>query len=224
MNALEHKLLEILSDHVSAIMAKSILSLSVSWSRVDLENLPPPMAERLLKELEKGVKLYIREPAPRGECARRLRDALLGPPADGDKGKPAEPEQPKKGMTLPIASEPDIVLARGAGREVCQDLGFSPALQIKVATAISELARNIVQYAGEGQITITVLKSPRTGIEVLAKDNGGGIPNLEEVLSGGFRSKRGMGVGLAGTKKLMDDFEIETSAESGTRIVIRKYL
>jgi len=97
-------------------------------------------------------------------------------------------------------------------------------MQIQVATAASELARNIVQYAGCGEMRITLLKSPKTGVEITAKDEGPGIAELEKILSGQYKSKTGMGLGLLGTKRMMDFFTIANLPSRGTEVTIRKFV
>ncbi|MCP4679302.1 MAG: anti-sigma regulatory factor, partial [Deltaproteobacteria bacterium] len=163
----EEKILTILRDSVSPILSKSILSLSLSWSRVNISHMRSGDEQSLLKELEKGVRLYVQNPVKRRECVERLKKLL-------DKEDNNAPLK-NRTMTLPVTEEADIVTARGAGRELCQDIGFSGAMQIKVATAISELARNIVQYAEKGEIIITVIEIGKRGIEIVARDTGPGI-------------------------------------------------
>jgi serine/threonine-protein kinase RsbT len=102
-------------------------------------------------------------------------------------------------------------------------MGFSMALQVKVATAISELARNIVQYAGAGEVEIGSVQGKTIGIEVVARDRGPGIPHLAEVLDGDYRSMTGMGMGLRGTRNLMDYFDVRTAAGTGTEITVRAF-
>jgi serine/threonine-protein kinase RsbT len=126
-------------------------------------------------------------------------------------------------MEIGIVVEGDIVRARGAGREICRELGLSEINQVKVATAISELARNIFHYAKTGNITLRRLTTPRVGIEVVATDQGPGIPDLKLVLSGAYKSKTGMGKGLLGARCLVDFFEVESSPQTGTRVVLRKF-
>jgi serine/threonine-protein kinase RsbT len=212
----EEQILNILRGKVSPILAKSILALSLNWAKVDLGALKPGDDKRLLKELTKGLRLYVKDPGARQECVDQLSALTLS----SAQTAPAKARR----LLIGITEESHIVSARGAGRDLCQEGGFSGAVQIKVATAISELAPNIVQYAGEGEITISSIDTPRRGIEIIAVDSGPGIANLELVLSGDFKSKKGMGIGLKGTKKLMDEFDITTSAEEGTRVKIRKYL
>ncbi|OJY28819.1 MAG: hypothetical protein BGO98_07465 [Myxococcales bacterium 68-20] len=126
-------------------------------------------------------------------------------------------------LDIAIKIEGDIVRARGAGRDMCRDLGLSEINQVKVATAISELARNIFHYAKTGNIALRRLGAPRAGIEIIATDKGPGIPDLKLVLSGAYKSKTGMGKGLLGARRLVDFFEVDTGPDRGTRVVLRKY-
>lgn len=126
-------------------------------------------------------------------------------------------------LDIAIKIEGDIVRARGAGRDMCRDLGLSEINQVKVATAISELARNIFHYAKTGNIALRRLAAPRAGIEIIATDQGPGIPDLKLVLSGAYKSKTGMGKGLLGARRLVDFFEVDTGPDRGTRVVLRKY-
>lgn len=127
-------------------------------------------------------------------------------------------------LDIAIKVEGDIVRARGAGRDMCRDLGLSEINQVKVATAISELARNIFHYAQTGNIALRRLSAPRPGIEIIATDQGPGIPDLKLVLSGAYRSKTGMGKGLLGARRLVDFFEVDTGPGRGTRVVLRKFV
>jgi serine/threonine-protein kinase RsbT len=126
-------------------------------------------------------------------------------------------------LDIPIKVEDDIVRARVAGRDMCRELGLSEINQVKIATAISELARNIFHYAKTGNISLRRLAPPRPGIEIIAIDRGPGIPNMTLVLSGQYKSKTGMGKGLFGTKRLVDFFDVDTGPNKGTRITLRKY-
>ena len=127
-------------------------------------------------------------------------------------------------VEVPINVEGDIVRARGVGRDVCRKLGLTEINQVKVATAISELARNIYAYAKPGQITITRLGAPRPGVEIVARDRGPGISDLKLVLGGNYASKTGMGKGLLGARRLVDEFEIDTGPDRGTVVTLRKYV
>lgn len=127
-------------------------------------------------------------------------------------------------LDIAISVEGDIVRARGAGRDMCRELGLSEINQVKVATAISELARNIFHYAKTGNIVLRKLSTPKVGIEVIATDQGPGIADIKQILSGTYKSQTGMGKGLLGARRLVDFFEIETGPDKGTRIVLRKFV
>ncbi len=125
----------------------------------------------------------------------------------------------------PIRSDLDIVAARLAGRTLAQEVGFTGSDLIVVATAISELARNIVLYARHGEILLgAVEKGGRTGIQVIARDNGPGIEDIEQAMQDGYSTSRGLGLGLPGTRRLMDEFEIESARGAGTTVTCRKWV
>ncbi len=216
MTRIEREIMDIMSSHVSAIMARSILTLSIQWSGVDIHNLSPRDARYLTKELRKGLQLYLRDPEGRRACITRLTGYLEDNAHEGKK--------PPKNTIVKIIEESDIVRARVTGRDLCAHMGFSQADQIKVATAVSELARNIVQYANEGEIALTVVETKPVHIQIVARDVGPGIENLDIVLDGHYESKSGMGIGLRGTRNLMDEFDVQTKRGAGTLISVRKYL
>lgn len=104
-------------------------------------------------------------------------------------------------------------------------LGFGTIDQARIATAISELARNIVLYAGEGTVTLRLIqRSGKKGIEVICEDRGPGIEDVSLVMRDGYSTSRGLGMGLPGAKRLMDEFEIESRLGQGTRVVVRKWI
>jgi serine/threonine-protein kinase RsbT len=220
MSRLENEVLAALHVALSDIIAKSVYQLALTWARIDMQGMGPGDGTRLLAELEKGIRIYARDPGKRDACVRRLKEILGGGPVEEPAAEPA----PDRRLVVSVDRESDIVTARGMGRDLCRDLGFSMSVQVKVATAISELARNIVQYAGKGHITITALMNGKRGIEITAHDDGPGIPNMEEILNRKYRSTRGMGMGLVGTKNLMDEFEVRTMPGEGTLVRVRKYL
>jgi len=207
----------ILGRYVRQSLVKPILQLCATRARVNLIRLRSGEAERLLSELDVGIQAFVSDPRQRSDCMSRLRSALSG------KSRPSSSESTTS-MAIPVDTESDVVVARTAGRQVCRELGFPTVVQIKVATAISELARNIVQYAGNGVIEIHRLGADSPGIEVLARDEGPGIGNLDDILAGRYRSKSGMGMGLQGTRNLVDDFNVDTVPGRGTRVRFRKYL
>jgi serine/threonine-protein kinase RsbT len=131
-------------------------------------------------------------------------------------------------VRIPIAGEQDIILARSRAREVAKALGFGMVDQSRIATAVSELARNVVRYAtdrrGETLIRPLPTASPRAGIEIVVSDAGPGIANVDEALREGFTSGPGLGMGLPGARRLMDEMEIESAVGRGTIVTIRKWL
>ena len=128
---------------------------------------------------------------------------------------------------LVIRDEADIISARQRAREVAKALGFGAVDQSRIATAVSELTRNVVRYAtdGRGEMLLrTHVQSGRgTGIEIVVRDDGPGIPDIEQAMRAGFTSGPGMGMGLPGTKRLMDEMEIESAPGHGTIVTIRKW-
>lgn len=124
-----------------------------------------------------------------------------------------------------IMKEWDIVAARQMGREIAKNLGFGTVDQARITTAISELARNIYLYAEEGRICFEVVESlEQKGIRVTAADNGPGIKDLSLVMEDGFSTSGGLGAGLPGVRRLMDEFDIESEFGKGTRIVTVKWV
>jgi len=127
--------------------------------------------------------------------------------------------------TLLIRSDLDIVSARVEGRDMAKAVGFGTIDQARIATAISELARNIVLYAGEGTVTLRLAeRGSKKGIEILCEDQGPGIEDVSLVLQDGYSTSRGLGMGLPGAKRLMDEFEIDSRLGTGTRVIVRKWL
>jgi serine/threonine-protein kinase RsbT len=126
---------------------------------------------------------------------------------------------------VPVASDADLVLARQAGRRLAQELGFSGTDITLIATAISEVARNIIQYAGAGEIELDTIEGTRSvGIVVIARDKGPGIPDIALAIRDGYTTGKGMGLGLPGARRLMDEFAIESETDQGTTVVMKKWL
>jgi serine/threonine-protein kinase RsbT len=124
---------------------------------------------------------------------------------------------------VPIASDADMVPARAKARALAEELGFSRTDATLIATAVSEIARNIVSHAGLGEIEMTPIIEPdRRGLRVVASDEGPGIRDIELALEQGYTSRRGLGLGLSGARRLMDDFEIASNS-SGTSVTMTKW-
>jgi len=123
-----------------------------------------------------------------------------------------------------IVADADIVQARGEGRALAGRLGFSRTDATLIATAISEIGRNILVHAGSGEVSIAeTAEDDLLGIEVVARDRGPGIPDVERALSEGYATGNGLGLGLPGAKRLMDEFSIETALGRGTTVTMRKW-
>lgn len=126
--------------------------------------------------------------------------------------------------TVPIEREIDIVSARHAGRRLAAELGFSSTDQTLIATAISEVARNIVVYATRGEVVLVrVEDSGRIGIEVVARDQGPGIENIDLAMRDGYSTKQSLGLGLPGARRLMDDFHVTSELGVGTVVTMKKW-
>jgi serine/threonine-protein kinase RsbT len=127
-------------------------------------------------------------------------------------------------LRLPIGSDVDVVQARQQGRELAADAGFSSGDQTVIAAAISEIARNILMYAKRGEIALSVvLNGDRRGLVVIATDQGPGIPDVARALQDGYSTSGGLGLGLPGAKRLMDEFEVVSRAGTGTTVTMRKW-
>jgi serine/threonine-protein kinase RsbT len=123
-----------------------------------------------------------------------------------------------------IEREADIVTARQKGRELAATSGFSNTDQTLIALAISELARNILEYARRGEIVLGTLEGDRRGIEVVARDEGPGIADVDLALRDGYSTGKSLGLGLPGARRVMDDFQIDSAPGKGTTVVVRKWL
>lgn len=126
---------------------------------------------------------------------------------------------------LPIGSEGDVIAARRSIRAAASALGFGLTDLTRIVTAVSELTRNIYHHAGGGSVRWRSLNADgRTGIEIVFHDEGPGIADLEMALQDGVTSGGGLGMGLSGSKRLMDELEIDSEVGSGTTVTARKWL
>ena len=127
-------------------------------------------------------------------------------------------------IVVAIRSDGDIVSARQQGRSLAAVIGFTATDATLIATAISELARNIVLYAGQGEVMMhRVESSHKKGIVICARDRGPGIRSIEDVLRDGYSTSGGLGLGLPGVKRLMDEFAIESEPGQGTMVTVKKW-
>lgn len=125
--------------------------------------------------------------------------------------------------TVPVKVEPDVVAVRRRVREVSAQLGFGLVDQTKVVTAASELARNTIIHGGGGEMKMETLNGPRVGIRLTFEDKGPGIPDIEIALRDGFTTGSGLGLGLGGSKRLVNDFEVVSKVGEGTRVMITRW-
>jgi serine/threonine-protein kinase RsbT len=123
-----------------------------------------------------------------------------------------------------IKNEGDIVMARKKARDLSQRLGFGVTDVTRIVTTVSELARNIYRFAGTGTMRWKVVNEGADGIEIIFEDKGPGISDIEQAMGMGFTSGRGLGMGLPGAKRLMDEMEIESQVGVGTMVTVRKWL
>ena len=125
---------------------------------------------------------------------------------------------------LEIRASSDVVLVRQAVRKWATELGFSLVDQTKIVTAASELARNTLDHGGGGTVRLEVLdEGIRRGLRLTFEDQGPGIPDIDRALTDGYTSAGGMGMGLGGSRRLVNEFEIATRVGEGTRVTITRW-
>lgn len=128
-------------------------------------------------------------------------------------------------ITIPINSELDIVIARQKGREMAKEFGFVTIDLALIATAISELTRNIITYATRGTVLLAPIEEQgRRGILVIAQDNGPGIESIELAMQDGYSTTKSLGLGLPGVRRLMDEFNIDSKLGKGTTVTAKKWI
>jgi anti-sigma regulatory factor (Ser/Thr protein kinase) len=126
-------------------------------------------------------------------------------------------------VRVAVRTDADVVAARQAAREVATRLEFSTTDVTLIATAVSEIARNIVRFADSGEVVVTELHEPRTGISIVARDAGPGIPDVDQALQDGYSTYRGLGLGLPGARRLMDEFAVVSETGRGTTVTMTKW-
>ena len=127
-------------------------------------------------------------------------------------------------LRIPVTADVDVVNARQKGRELAAQAGFSSGDQTVIAAAISEIARNILNYAKRGEVVLSVVTNgDRQGVIVVARDQGPGIPDVQRALEDGYSTSGGLGLGLPGARRLMDDFDVTSSVGQGTTVTMKKW-
>lgn len=203
MNSVEHQVLDVLRRYASDPTARGMLRRALVEVEVPGKELGVDALPRVRRALAAGIRLFVDE-----RNRERVTSDLLR--LEGERDLPPP-------MTIPIHDERDARRARILARSMCLDAGSAPLTALKAATALSELTRNILAYAGEGSVYIAIEPGPPRYVRVEAIDAGPGIPHLDEVLGGRYRSKTGLGKGIVGTRKIADRFDISTGT-AGTRI------
>jgi serine/threonine-protein kinase RsbT len=122
-----------------------------------------------------------------------------------------------------VHTDADVVAARQAAREAASAIGFLPTDLTAIATAVSEVTRNIVRFASSGEIVIETLEEPRPGIRIVARDVGPGIPDVDQAMQDGYSTYNGLGLGLPGAQRLMDEFAVASEAGRGTTVTMTKW-
>ncbi|HUQ02095.1 MAG TPA: ATP-binding protein [Kofleriaceae bacterium] len=198
------QLLVVLGRHLSSINAQNVLSRALREAHLGSLNGMDDL-RRVQPSIERGLRLFL----PHTSVSEVLADLA--------RSFAAEPPAPR---TIPIRAEDDISEARLTARAMCEQLGARQVVVQKIATVVSELARNIYMYTPGGRLELVPDTRDRTSrLTIRALDEGAGIANLEEIMAGRYRSKTGLGAGLRGTKRLVDRFAIDTGP-GGTRIEI----
>lgn len=126
--------------------------------------------------------------------------------------------------TLTLKSDKDLVEIRELGQSFAEEMGFSDNDRTIISTALSEICRNVIEYAGRGEVIIEKETSYRDSIKITVKDDGPGIKDVNKALQEGYTSGMGLGIGLPGAKRIMDEFEIQTQSGKGTTIIMSKWV
>jgi serine/threonine-protein kinase RsbT len=125
---------------------------------------------------------------------------------------------------VPVSHDAAVVVASQQGRALATQVGFSSSEQGAITIAVLEVASNIVEYAGHGEIVLRLVReNGKSGIVVVARDEGPGIPDIEQAMQDGFSTGGGLGIGLSGAKRLMDEFEIVSEVGKGTTVTMWKW-
>jgi serine/threonine-protein kinase RsbT len=203
-SGLAARIAAVLAQHLSPAISRTVMDCASTQKGLPPEAIGPRNAEAFLADIRRGVRLFAKNDHVAAKCIAEVERLLAWP-------EPARVE---------LRVEADVLAARTVTRSICVAIGFTDPTLTKVLTALAELTRNVLQYAGSGEVRIAPVRHP-AGIEIVVEDGGPGIANLPDVLAGRFKSRRGMGVGLRGAKALADDMTIETS-RTGTSIIFRK--
>jgi RNA polymerase sigma factor (sigma-70 family) len=206
---------------VAAQLSRARARLRVEYL-LELEQADPPTAHcrPVLLALSAGDRRRQRELDAGGHLLACSWCARLSEPLLDRRGTASVAGE----IRIPIQTDADVVTARKQGRELAAQAGFSATELTIIATAISEIARNIVMFARRGEILVSLVgEDSRQGVTVVARDSGPGIPDLERALQDGYSGYGGMGLGLPGSRRLMDEFEITSEVDKGTTVTMTNW-
>lgn len=236
-NGTSERVRAILCELVNPIVARGVLRYALHQCRLTEDGLgPEDLTPEFVQELERGLRVMSGDGQTEALGHRALRVLLLRQSsntrsgartqttrqdASDRAGASSTASHQAQQETIEIREELDVVRARGRARGFAEAIGFGPTDQTKIATAVSEVSRNILVYAREGTVSLLPLIAKR-GMRIEARDRGPGITNLDSVLAGDYCSKTGMGLGLQGCRRLMDRFEVETGPNKGTLVTMEK--
>jgi serine/threonine-protein kinase RsbT len=226
MKTVETEVGAILAGTISAITQRSIFNRLGGLAARPIQQLTPQDRLAIMAELESSVRLFARRNSAEliASCAQALADGGAGNSGAGSgAGTGAGSAADAAGATkrLAIDQEKDIATARLEAWSEAVRIGLSKFTSVKVATAVSELARNIVFYGGKGFVELKSTRDDRgPTLQIVASDKGPGIEprKLDEIWAGTYKSQRGMGKGLVAVKKLVDDFHLDTGPGRGTTV------
>jgi serine/threonine-protein kinase RsbT len=212
----------VLSGAISAITQRSIFNRLGGLARTPVDQLGPVERQTVLKELESSLRLFARASSAEllAACERALTETS-GTGSGTSQGTSAAPASKAIHKVFAVDQEKDIATARLEAWSEAVRIGLSKFTAVKVATAVSELARNIVFYAGKGTVELRVTEDERgPSLHIVATDKGPGIEprKLDEIWAGTYKSQRGMGKGLLAVKKLVTDFHLDTGPGKGTTV------
>ncbi|HEX7182292.1 MAG TPA: ATP-binding protein [Thermoanaerobaculia bacterium] len=232
MKTVENEIGAILAGTISAITQRSIFNRLGPLAAMPVSQLSNSDRTTVMTELESSVRLFARRNSAEliASCARALGAETAAAPAPAHGAPAAAPASSPNGAAaagaspskrLPIEQEKDIATARLEAWSEAVRIGLSKFTSVKVATAVSELARNIVFYAGRGSVELRAVRDDKgPALRIVAADQGPGIDpaKLAEIWAGTYKSQRGMGKGLVAVKKLVDEFQLDTAPGRGTTV------
>jgi len=214
-----NELQDILEQSISKGAARSIILTATQRSGLPQNGLGQSRCtEQFYEEILKGLRNYSSKPLSQLDCFVSLQSFRK----EYIHQKPITQNLPTQ--SIRVYKENDVSRSCRLTQKFAIELGFDKLACQQMITVTAELTRNILQYADTGKIILSSLKPPEQGLQIEAIDQGPGIKDLDAIMAGTYQSKDGMGLGILGCQKLMDDFTLQTSAEKGTYIITKKYL